>query len=312
MQARLPLGRQVLGYPLVDRGEGVAVSALLPRGSVVARIRTIKPDFWTDETLGECSPTARLLFVGTWNLADDHGNLERSSRQLKAQLFPYDNFDCEPLVVELLNAGVLIEYEVAVKKYLHIKGFEKHQKVEKKSSPRHPLYDESAKSPRVLPDSSPTSSGSSLGREGKGREKEGSKDRAHALADARSVRGVNLEALDRWIGYRAERKPAIKTISLRAAAEELATFGDQQAAVVQHSIANGYQGLIAPKVNGNGAHHSPAVPFAKSPAELEAIAIETAISAGKTDREIHAEINSQFVSLDDIRRKREEMQHAQH
>jgi hypothetical protein len=143
----------------------------------MARIRTIKPDFWTDETLGECSPTSRLLFVGTWNLADDHGNLERSSRQLKAQLFPYDSIDVEPYVQELLTAGVLIEYQVSGKKYLHIKGFDRHQKVEKKSSPRHPLYEDSLRTHRLLPEPSPTSSGSSLGREGKGREKEGSKSR---------------------------------------------------------------------------------------------------------------------------------------
>lgn len=138
----------------------------------MARIRTIKPDFWTDETLGECSPTSRLLFVGTWNLADDHGNLERSSRQLKAQLFPYDAIDVEPHVQELLKAGVLIEYEVAGKKYLHIKGFDRHQKVEKKSSPRHPLYEDSLRTHRLLTETSPSSSGSSLGREGKGRERD--------------------------------------------------------------------------------------------------------------------------------------------
>lgn len=67
----------------------------------------------------------------------------------------------------------------------------------------------------------------------------------------------------------------------------------------------------ANRPNGNGSHAAP-VKFAKSPGELEAEAIENAITAGKSDREIHAEINSQFVSLDDIRRKREEMQHAQH
>jgi hypothetical protein len=60
----------------------------------MARIRTIKPDFWTDEALADCSPTARLLFIATWSFADDHGNLERSARQLKAQAFPYDNIDC--------------------------------------------------------------------------------------------------------------------------------------------------------------------------------------------------------------------------
>lgn len=78
--------------------------------------------------------------------------------------------------------------------------------------------------------------------------------RSQALADARAVQGVNLAAFDRWIGYRNERKPAVKTISLVAAAQQLAKFGDDdaQAATVQFSIANGYQGLVAPKPNGNG------------------------------------------------------------
>lgn len=69
------------------------------------------------------------------------------------------------------------------------------------------------------------------------------------LAEARSVAGLNPEAFDQWLNYRAERKPAIKLASLVAAAEQLAGFGDPswQAAVVKHSIANGYQGLFEPK-----------------------------------------------------------------
>jgi hypothetical protein len=136
----------------------------------MARIRTVKPDYWTDERVGECSVSARLLFIACWNFADDHGGLDRSSKQLKAQAFPYDAIDCEPLVQELLNAGLLVEYAVDAKKYLHIKGFRKHQKVEKPAKPRIPLYDESLNTPRVLTELSPTSSGSSLGMEGKGRE----------------------------------------------------------------------------------------------------------------------------------------------
>lgn len=130
----------------------------------------MKPEFWTDETLAECSTSARLLFIATWNFADDHGNLERSARQLKAQAFPYDSIDCEPLVVELLKVGVLVEYDVDGKKYLHIKGFSRHQKVEKPAKPRYPFPD-SSPSPRVeIGEDLPTSNGSSLGREGKGRE----------------------------------------------------------------------------------------------------------------------------------------------
>lgn len=129
----------------------------------MARIRTIKPEFWIDERVGECSPTARLLFIATWNFADDNGNLERSAKQLKAQAMPYDDVDCEALLVELIHLGLLREYVANGHMYLHISGFEKHQKIEKKSAARHPL-----------PDSSPTTT-QPVGsvREGKGREKEG-------------------------------------------------------------------------------------------------------------------------------------------
>lgn len=106
----------------------------------MARIRTIKPEYWTDERVGECSIPARLLFIAAWNFADDHGGLDRSPKQLKAQAFPYDAIDCEPLVQELLSQRLLIEYEVSGKKYLHIRGFRKHQKNEKPAAPRFPVY----------------------------------------------------------------------------------------------------------------------------------------------------------------------------
>lgn len=106
----------------------------------MARIRTIKPEFWTDEKVARCSMVARLLFIGTWNVADDFGGLDRSPYQLKAQIFPYDTIDCEPLIQELLGQGLLIEYESGGKKYLHIAGFRKHQRNEKPAAPRFPVY----------------------------------------------------------------------------------------------------------------------------------------------------------------------------
>ena len=137
----------------------------------MARIRTVKPEFWTDERVGECSPTARLLFIASWNFADDHGGLDRSAKQLKAQAFPYDVIDCEPLVQELIAVGLFIEYEVGGKKYLHIKGFGVHQKIEKQGKPRVPLYESSPSTPRIVDESSP-SEGKGKGKgKGKGSEK---------------------------------------------------------------------------------------------------------------------------------------------
>jgi hypothetical protein len=107
----------------------------------MARIRTIKPDFWTDETLTECSLNARLLFIGTFNFADDNGNLEASAKQLKMKVFPADNIDCSPLLSELINHGLLIEYSVSGVKYLNIKGFKKHQVINRPSKSNIPDID---------------------------------------------------------------------------------------------------------------------------------------------------------------------------
>lgn len=53
----------------------------------MARIRTVKPEFWTDEKVVECSISARLLFIGLFNFADDKGCLERSPKRIKMQVF---------------------------------------------------------------------------------------------------------------------------------------------------------------------------------------------------------------------------------
>lgn len=134
----------------------------------MGRIRTIKPEFFTDEKLGECSTSARLLFVGTFCVADDQGNLERSSQQLKNQIFPQDSFSVEPLIQELLAQELLVEYEEDGKRFLHIKNFLRHQKIDRPSKPRLPLYEDSK---RIREDS--TSARRVLDAEGKGKEGKG-------------------------------------------------------------------------------------------------------------------------------------------
>jgi hypothetical protein len=90
--------------------------------------------------------------------------------------------------------------------------------------------------------------------------KEKKKSRQEALANARATPGLNLEAWDRWLAYRSERKPAIQACSAKEAAEELAGFGADQMAVVKQSIAKQWQGLFALKVNGHGRPVQEAAP----------------------------------------------------
>ena len=43
----------------------------------MAKIRSIKMEFWLDEKIGSLPPEARLLYIGTWSLADDNGVTSR-------------------------------------------------------------------------------------------------------------------------------------------------------------------------------------------------------------------------------------------
>lgn len=105
----------------------------------MARIRTIKPEFWTSESVVECSCSARLLLIGMLNFADDYGNLVNSPKRLKMQIFPADIIDTAPLLDELIKHGLVIQYAVDGEKYLNIKGFRKHQVINKPSKSKIPL-----------------------------------------------------------------------------------------------------------------------------------------------------------------------------
>lgn len=109
----------------------------------MARIRTIKPEFWADEDIGELSTNARLLFISTWNLADDEGLLKWSASYLKAQVFAYDDIttsDVESMMDELTSGCFVHPYKGPKNKvYGWIVNFRKHQKIDRPQAPKHPL-----------------------------------------------------------------------------------------------------------------------------------------------------------------------------
>lgn len=104
----------------------------------MARIRSIKPDFWTDEKIVELSPLARLLFIGMWNFVDDSGRSEYSPARLKMQILPADSADIRELLGELRSKRLIHVYEVDNKEYFQVCGFLKHQKIDKRSQSKLP------------------------------------------------------------------------------------------------------------------------------------------------------------------------------
>ena len=103
----------------------------------MARCRTIKPSFFANETLAECSPLARLLFAGLWCWADRHGRLEDRPRRIRAEILPYDQVDADVLLAELEHRGFLTRYESGGTRVIQIVAFLKHQR----PHPKEASYD---------------------------------------------------------------------------------------------------------------------------------------------------------------------------
>ncbi|CUJ51602.1 conserved phage C-terminal domain-containing protein [Achromobacter xylosoxidans] len=127
----------------------------------MARSRNIKPGFFKNEDLAECTPWARLCFAGLWCLADREGRLEDRPKRIKGELFPYDTVDVEPLLQELERFNFIHRYEIDGFKAIQILEFAKHQ------SP-HYTEGKSTIKPHKLPESfindetnTPDNSGSS-------------------------------------------------------------------------------------------------------------------------------------------------------
>lgn len=144
----------------------------------MARIRTIKPEFWASEQVMECSPIARLLFIGLWNFCDDAGNHVDSEKTIKAEIFPGDDIstaDVRRMLDELSSNGLIVPYTNAGKGFIHVTGW-KHQKIDRPSF-KHPPFPEgdSTNIRRTLYEHSPP--------EGKGREGKGEEEAMSANAD---------------------------------------------------------------------------------------------------------------------------------
>lgn len=134
------------------------------------RARNIKPGFYKNEELAECSFPARLLFPGLWMMADRVGRMEFRPKRIKAELMPFDVEDVSLLLDELQRHGLIRVYEVNGQSYLWIPGFKKHQNphVNEKDSvlPAHPedpdfiqLQEQNSTSTGVVPEQHSTSTG---------------------------------------------------------------------------------------------------------------------------------------------------------
>lgn len=168
----------------------------------MARIRTIKPEFWSSEQVMELSFPARLAFIGLWNFCDDRGVHTASAKRLKAEVFPSDEITTDVvsgLVAEMIHHGLVGEFEADAERYWYVTGWTKHQKIEKPTYrhpsppsaviPRRCLAEESANGPRKVDDNSLSDSqggGERSAPEGNGREWKGEESKEQEQSSLRS------------------------------------------------------------------------------------------------------------------------------
>ncbi len=140
----------------------------------MARIRTIKPEFFTSEDIVSLTPLARLFYVALWCEADREGRFAWKPKTFKLRYLPGDSCDIEALGQELIESGLVVLYEAEGKTYAEILSFVKHQVINNRES-------ESTIPARVVHASSTRKSG--VLAEGKGR-KEGKEDGGEPPSDS--------------------------------------------------------------------------------------------------------------------------------
>lgn len=139
----------------------------------MARIRTIKPEFFTSPDTAKISHTGRLVYISMWTLADDYGRGELNMLQIRAHSFPeHDPWLDEVLnqiieearknlskevqsksnafqilVEEVLNAYNVTSYTNKGRTYYAIPSWDDHQKTQRKSKPKIPTPNDPESTP---------------------------------------------------------------------------------------------------------------------------------------------------------------------
>lgn len=151
----------------------------------MGRIRTIKPEVLDDHKTARLSNEAWRLFVSALVLADDEGRLPGDAEFLRARIFwgvprgPFDERSTNVLgaLAECSRVGLIRVFEVAGERFLEIRNFTKHQRIDRPGPAKFPepsqgvtLNDEQI---RGTFDERSTNVLGGIGREGKGMEGRG-------------------------------------------------------------------------------------------------------------------------------------------
>jgi hypothetical protein len=108
----------------------------------MARIRSVKPEFWSDQRLATRSRDARLLYIALWNFADERARMVGDPRQVKGLCLPMDDDlgpkEIDVLLDELAEIGRVVRYTVDGEMFLFLPHLSKHQRLDSAQDSRFP------------------------------------------------------------------------------------------------------------------------------------------------------------------------------
>lgn len=114
----------------------------------MARIRTIKPDFFTSLTIADLTPEQRLTFIGLWTHADDEGRCVDDPRLIKAAIWPLDDrtsADIEIDLKALSESSLITRYALNRKRYLAVTNWFEHQRINRPTESKLPSPEQGEK-----------------------------------------------------------------------------------------------------------------------------------------------------------------------
>src|SRR5690348_5433690 len=113
----------------------------------MARIRTIKPEFFRHELLQDLEKAhpgcyLMLVFSGLFGHCDKAGRFEWRPRTLKLDILPFLDFDLGASLMLLREARLILQYEIEGKLYGFIPTFAEHQRISGKEAQEKARYPE--------------------------------------------------------------------------------------------------------------------------------------------------------------------------
>ena len=202
----------------------------------MARIRTIKPEYFKNEQIAELPAMTRLLFIGLWTQADRAGRLEDRPKRIKAEIFPYDNIDIEKALNDLQSKGFIFRYKGNVNisdrvlppeqpitelNCIQIVNFNKHQRIDRLNENESQLPEFQIIAPidyKNTIDSLP------IVQEGKGREGKGKETSLPQAAEKKTdwkPTEKEIESYQKFMAWLEENAPSVAKMEKKITIEQL-------------------------------------------------------------------------------------------